>query len=57
LPVFLARKLKHYLEKDIEKVRAHTRFVLRPAHFAIILKYVFWLFILRAQPTGLLPTG
>ena len=54
---FLARKLNHYLEKDIEKVRAHIRFVLRPAHFAIILKYVFWLFILRAQPTGLLPTG
>ena len=33
---FLARKLNHYLEKDIEKVRAHTRIVkLRPAHFAI----------------------
>ncbi|MGD9242725.1 MAG: mechanosensitive ion channel [Desulfobacterales bacterium] len=43
---FLARKLNHYLEKDIEKVRAHIRFVLRPAHFAIILKYVFWLFLI-----------
>lgn len=43
---FLARKLNHYLEKDIEKVRAHMRFVLRPAHFAIILKYVFWLFLI-----------
>jgi small-conductance mechanosensitive channel len=43
---FLASKLNHYLEKDIEKVRAHIRFVLRPAHFAIILKYVFWLLLI-----------
>ena len=41
----LARKLNQYLEKDIEKVKAHIRFVLSPAHFAIILRYVFWLLL------------
>ena len=31
-----ATKIRQYLEKDIEKVRAHMRFVLSPAHFAIL---------------------
>ena len=38
-----AAKVRQHLEKDIEKVRAHMRFVLSPTHFAIVLKYVFWL--------------
>jgi len=37
----LAEKIRQYLEKDIEKVKAHVRFVLSPAHFAIVLKYLF----------------
>jgi hypothetical protein len=62
---FLACKLNHYLKKDIEKVSAHIRFVLRPAHFAIILKSVLWLFLIWfcqvlfkkfAIPTNLLHT-
>jgi len=38
-----AVKIRQHLEKDIEKVKAHTRFVLGPVHFATVLKYVFWL--------------
>ena len=34
----LARKINQYIEKDIEKARAHLRFVLSPTHFAVILK-------------------
>ena len=41
----LAAKIHQYLEKDIEKVKVHVRFVLSPAHFAIMLKYVFWLLL------------
>ena len=37
----LAMTVRRHLEKDIEKVKAHMRFVLSPAHFAIVLKYVF----------------
>lgn len=40
---FFAAKVRQHLEKDIERVKAHMRFVLSPAHFAIVLKYVFWL--------------
>lgn len=40
-----AVRIRQYLEKDIEKVKAHARFVLSPAHFAIILKYLFWLLL------------
>ena len=42
---FFAVKIRQYLEKDIEKVKAHVRFVLSPAHFAIMLKYLFWLLL------------
>jgi len=42
----LARKLHQFLEKDIEKVKAHMRFTVSPAHFASSLKYVFWLLLL-----------
>ena len=41
----LAAKIHQYLKKDIEKVKSHMRFVLSPAHFAIMLKYIFWLFL------------
>jgi small-conductance mechanosensitive channel len=40
---FFAAKVRQHLEKDIERVKVHMRFVLSPAHFAIVLKYVFWL--------------
>jgi small-conductance mechanosensitive channel len=40
---FFAAQIRQHLEKDIEKVKAHMRFVLGPVHFAIVLKYVFWL--------------
>ena len=40
-----AVKIHQYFEKDIEKVKAHVRFVLSPAHFAIVLKYFFWLLL------------
>ena len=38
----LAKKIHQYLEKDIEKVKAHMRFILSPVHFAIMLRYIFW---------------
>ena len=41
----VAAKIRQLLEKDIEKVRAHMRFVLSPAHFTIVLRYVFWLLL------------
>jgi small-conductance mechanosensitive channel len=40
-----AVRIRQYLEKDIEKVKAHARFVLSPAHFAIMLKYLLWLLL------------
>ena len=40
-----AAKIRQYLEKDIEKVKAHMRFVLSPVNFAILLKYFFWLLL------------
>ena len=40
-----AAKVRQHLEKDIEKVKAHMRFVLSPDHFAIVLRYVFWLLL------------
>jgi small-conductance mechanosensitive channel len=41
-----AAKVRQHIEKDIEKVEAHMRFVLSPAQFAIVLKYFFWLLLL-----------
>ncbi len=61
----LAKNINKYLEKDIEKVRSHIRFVLSPARFAIIINYVFWVLLLWfcqvlykefAVPASLLPT-
>ena len=40
-----AAKIGQYLEKDIEKVKAHMRLVLSPVQFAIVLKYFFWLLL------------
>ena len=40
---FFAAKTHQYLEKDIEKVKSHMRFILSPVRFAIMLRYVFWL--------------
>jgi hypothetical protein len=40
-----AAKIGQYLEKDIEKVKAHMRLVLSPVHFVILLKYFFWLLL------------
>ena len=42
---FFAVKIRQYLKKDIEKVKAHVRLVLSPAHFAIMLKYLLWLLL------------
>ena len=41
-----AVKIHQYLEKNTEKVKAHMRLVLSPLHFAIVLKYLFWLLFL-----------
>ncbi|MGD8901770.1 MAG: mechanosensitive ion channel, partial [Desulfobacterales bacterium] len=66
IALFLAHKIHQFLEKDLEKVSAHIRFTMSPTHFAIILKYVFWmLFVWFCEvlfkkftiPTGLLPTA
>ena len=63
---FFAAKIRQHLEKDIEKVKAHMRFVLGPVHFAIVLKYVFWLVLVwffqvlfkkLTMPTELLRTA
>ena len=43
LASLFTKKVGQHLEKSIEKARAHMRFVLSPTHFAIVLKYVFWL--------------
>jgi small-conductance mechanosensitive channel len=40
---FFAAQILQHLERDIEKVKAHMRFVLGPVHFAVVLRYVFWL--------------
>jgi hypothetical protein len=40
-----AAKIGQYLERDIEKVKAHMRLVLSPVHFVILLKYFFWLLL------------
>ena len=45
LACLLAAKIRQYLEKDIEEVKAHMRFILSPIHFAIVLKYIFWLLL------------
>ena len=42
----LSAKIRQLLERDLEKVRAHMRFVLSPAHFAIVFRYVFWLLLI-----------
>ena len=41
-----AGKVRQHLEKDIGKAEAHRRFALSPVHFAIVLKYFFWLMLL-----------
>jgi hypothetical protein len=41
----LARKIRRYFDKGIEKVKAHMRFILSPVHFAIMFKYFFWLLL------------
>ena len=62
---FFAAKVRQHLEKDIDEVKGHMRFVLSPAHFAIVLKYVFWLVLVwffqvlfkkLSMPTELLRT-
>jgi small-conductance mechanosensitive channel len=42
---FFSVKIQQYIEKDIEKVQAHVRFILSPAHFAITFKFIFWLLL------------
>ena len=42
----LARKIHQYLDKGTEKATGHMRFISSPAHFAIMLRYVFWLFLI-----------
>jgi small-conductance mechanosensitive channel len=37
-----AEKIRHFLEKDFDKVRGHMRIAVSPAHFAIILRNFFW---------------
>jgi len=37
----LAARIRQFLEKDTDKVKAHMHFTVSPAHFAIMLKYVF----------------
>jgi small-conductance mechanosensitive channel len=41
-----AVKIHQYLEKNTEKVKAHMQLALSPLHFAIVLKYLFWLLFL-----------
>ncbi len=41
----LARKIHQYLDKGIEKITVHMRLISSPAHFAIMLSYVFWLLL------------
>jgi small-conductance mechanosensitive channel len=41
-----AKKVNQHLEKGIEKVKAHMRFVLSPDRFAIILKNLLWMLLL-----------
>jgi hypothetical protein len=36
-----APKIRQFLDKDIEKARAHMRYILSPAHFATMLNYLF----------------
>ena len=59
-----AKKVNQHLEKGIEKVKVHMRFVLSPDQFAIILKYLLWMLLLWfcrvlfeefAIPANLLP--
>ena len=40
-----ALKIRQHLEKDSDRVKAHMRFKVSPAHFAIIFKYFFWLLL------------
>jgi small-conductance mechanosensitive channel len=40
---FFAKKIEHYLEKNVKEAQAHMRLVLSPAQLAIVMKYVFWL--------------
>lgn len=41
----LSIEIHKYLEKDIDRVKAHMRVTVSPAHFAIIFKYFFWLLL------------
>jgi small-conductance mechanosensitive channel len=38
-------EIHKYLEKDIDRVKAHMRVTVSPTHFAIIFKYFFWLLL------------
>ncbi|MGD2098052.1 MAG: mechanosensitive ion channel [Desulfobacterales bacterium] len=38
----LSTIIRKFLEKDIDRVRAHMHVTVSPAHFAIIFKYLFW---------------
>ena len=40
-----AEKIRHFLEKDLDKVKAHMRFTMSPAHFAIIARNFFWVLL------------
>jgi len=40
-----AAKVQQHFEKDIDRVKAHMRFAVSPAHFAIMFKYFFWLLL------------
>jgi small-conductance mechanosensitive channel len=37
-----AAKIRQFLEKDFDKVKAHMHVTVSPAHFAIILRNFFW---------------
>jgi len=41
----LSVEIQKYLEKDVDRVKAHMRVTMSPAHFAIIFKYFFWLLL------------
>ena len=41
----LAKKIHQYLEKDIEKVKVHMRFVLSAVQFTVMLRFIFWLLL------------
>ena len=40
-----AAKIRQFLEKDIDKVKAHMRVTVSPAHFAIIFRNFIWMML------------